>query len=128
MAPAIQGSASRSSKFSRGNPGLFNAALGFWLLCSALLWPHSTLQMTNALVCGAVIVVASLAATRYPQTRYISSVAAVWLLLSGWALPMTTSTTFWNNLLISFAVFFVSLIGPESRSSFGTGSSQSATR
>ena len=115
MTASPKGAASRRPLGAASNVSVLNAVLGLWLACSALLWPHAPSHRASALITGAVIVAASLASARRPRARYIASAAAVWLLLSSWSLPASATGTFWNNLLVSFAVFFVSLVEPEPR-------------
>ena len=104
---------------SKNNPALVNAVLGLWLFLSAVLWPHSRAQLVNALLTGAVIGVASLASARTPRARYVATAAATWLLVSSWVFPMGSMSTFWNNLLVAFVVFFLSLVAPAPVSSRG---------
>ncbi|MBM4357149.1 MAG: hypothetical protein FJ096_03480 [Deltaproteobacteria bacterium] len=107
------------------NPNLINAALGAWLVCSTAFWPHSSAEVANALVTGAVILVASLLARKQPKARIGATLAAVWLLLSVWVFAPTSRTSFWNALLVSFAVFFLSLAETEEQAAKGRGTQAS---
>lgn len=103
------------------SPNLVNAVLGAWLAGSALLWPHSTAELASSVVTGAVIVVASVMSARKPKARYAATLASMWLLLSVWVFAPVARASFWNALLVSFAVFFLSLSEPETTVAKGRG-------
>jgi hypothetical protein len=86
-----------------------------------VLWPHGTAELVSTLVLGAVILVASLLAPRRPKLRYAATIASIALLLSVWIVPPTARVSFWNALVVSFAVFFLSLTEPEGRMTRGRG-------
>jgi hypothetical protein len=88
---------------------LFNAALGVWLFISAFAWPHSMAQRTNTWIVGILVVAFSLGAMNVPRLRYANTILAVWLFISAWALPHVSAGTVWNNVLVSIALFIVSL-------------------
>lgn len=87
-----------------------NAALGVWLFISAFLWPHTMAQRTNTWICGVLAVIFALAAARIPRARILNTILAVWLFISVWALPRATTGTAWNNVLVSIAIFCLSLM------------------
>ncbi len=91
------------------SPRIVNLVLGVWLFATAFLWPHTPPQMTNAWLCGALIALFSLVASVSPNLRYFNTAVALWLFISAFALHNGNAATFWNNLLVSIAVFFVSI-------------------
>jgi hypothetical protein len=107
-----------------GTPRVVNIALGAWLFLSTFLWPHTNAQATNSWLCGALIIVLSAVSNRYANARYGTAAVAVWLFISVWALATRTPATFWNNLLVSIAVFFVSLMGVMPRRTVPGGPAQ----
>ncbi len=92
-------------------PRITNLVLGAWLFLSTFLWPHTSAQATNSWLCGALIMVFAALSNRYANARYANAALGVWLFISVWALATRTPATFWNNLLVGVAVFFVSLMG-----------------
>lgn len=126
MSESTRGAPNPSTTSSRTH--LVSAALGVWLACSAVLWPQPRAHQLNALTTGAVIFVASLLAASHRRVRPVVTVAAVWLLLSGWVLPVAPPPTFWNALIVAFAVFFTSLFAPEARRGGGSGRSAGLPR
>ncbi|KYF83465.1 hypothetical protein BE20_40400 [Sorangium cellulosum] len=89
---------------------IVNVVLGFWLLLSAVLWPHSHAQRTNTWVLGLLCMVFAITAMLAPAVRYLNTVLAVWLFISCWALPTVSLGTIWNNALVAIAIFIASLI------------------
>jgi hypothetical protein len=96
-------------------PRIANAILGAWLLASAFLWPHTSIQLVNMCAIGVLAVVVALLGTRYPTLRYVNAVLALWLLVSGWAGQVATEVMAWNATLVAFAMFALSVlpISPE---------------
>jgi hypothetical protein len=45
-----------------------------------------------------------------PWVRYLNTLLAIWLFISAWALPSVSAGTIWNNVLVSIAIFVLSLI------------------
>jgi hypothetical protein len=90
-----------------------NIILGAGLFISAFIWPHTQSQFTNTWILGVICVVLALIAMRVPAVRYLNTALAVWLFISAWALPHISAGTVWNNVLVSIAIFFVSLVGNE---------------
>ena len=60
-------------------PRIASAVLGAWLFVSGFIWPHSSVQMTNALTCGVLAVVFAFSAARSSQLRYLNTALSVWL-------------------------------------------------
>lgn len=87
-----------------------NIILGVWLFISAFLWIHSAEQYTNTWVSGVLCAAFAAVALRVQWMRYLNTALAVWLFLSAWALPTVSTATVWNNVLVSIAIFIVSLI------------------
>jgi len=88
---------------------MIQIALGAWLFISAFIWPHTTAQMTNSWICGAIAVVFAAIAIRAPQARYVNTAVSVWLFISTFALPRMSVGTTWNNILVAIAMFIVSV-------------------
>lgn len=91
-----------------------NIALGLWLFISAFLWPDSYSQFTNRWLVGLLCTLFAVIAIWAPQARFLNTALAVWLFISVWALPTRSSGTLWNNVLVSIAIFVLSLL-PSSR-------------
>jgi hypothetical protein len=98
---------------STNNPGAWprylNAAVGAWLFISAFLWPHSSAELTNAWVVGALVFIAALLALGAPTVRYANTVLALWLFISTLALGGSTGTM-WNHVIVAIVTFVVSLV------------------
>jgi hypothetical protein len=92
------------------SPRILNAILGVWLFISAFLWPHAQAQTTNTWIVGVLAVVFALVAMAVPWVRYFNTLLAIWLFISAWALPTLHAGTIWNNVLVSIAMFIVSLV------------------
>src|SRR5688572_15534329 len=87
-----------------------NVVLETWLFLSAFLWPHSGAHFTNSWLCGLLVVTFALCALRWSDVRYANTVMAIWLFISAFALPSEQPGTVWNNVLLSIAVFIISLV------------------
>jgi len=87
-----------------------NIALGVWLFISAFIWPHTYAQFTNSWVVGVLAVGFALIAMWVQGGRYLNTVLAVWLFISAFALPTLSSVTIWNSVLVSIAMFVVSVL------------------
>jgi hypothetical protein len=91
------------------SPRNLNIWLGAWLVISSFLWRHSPAQFNNAWLVGAAAAMFAAIALRADVIRYLNTVLAIWLFFSCWALPVDSQATFWNNLLVAFAMFGTSL-------------------
>jgi hypothetical protein len=100
----------RSAVARGASPRLINVALGVWLFVSAFLWRHSHAQLTNTWIVGVLCVLVALVGMAVPRARYINTLLAIWLFVSAWALPTISVGTIWNNVLVSIAVFVISLV------------------
>jgi hypothetical protein len=89
-----------------------NVVLGAWLFVSAFAWPHGTVQLTNAWVCGLVVMGAALIAMRVEELRLVETAVAAWLFVSAFALPASAATA-WHNAIVALAMFVVSLVPNE---------------
>jgi hypothetical protein len=87
-------------------------ALGLWLFISAFLWPHTYAQFTSSWVVGVLCVAFAVIAVWVPPARYLIAILAVWLFISAWGLPTRSPATVWNHVLVSIALFVVSLLPP----------------
>lgn len=87
-----------------------NIGLGVWLFISAYLWMHSVPQFNNAWIVGALMVVISGIAMAAPNLRFFNTALAVWLFISAFALSALVAATVWNSVIVSIAVFLISLV------------------
>jgi hypothetical protein len=88
---------------------LLNALLGSWLYLSAFLWPHAPFERTNAWVSGMIAVTAALVGLgKRKAGRYVNAVLGAWLIVSAIFTP-TRAATFWNHLLVGFALALFAL-------------------
>jgi hypothetical protein len=90
------------------SPRWVNIGLGAWLVLSSFLWEHSAAQFNNDWLVGLAAVFFAFVALRSDLIRYVNTVVAVWLFISAWVLPVVSQATFWNNLLVSVAMFAIS--------------------
>jgi hypothetical protein len=82
-----------------------NAALGFWLFISAVLWTHEWHQRTNAWIVGALIVVLALTGLTGAAWARVGNLAlAGWLIVSTLLWPRASVLTFWNQMLVGLLV------------------------
>ena len=91
-----------------------NVLMGVWLFLSTFLWAHTTAQMVNALIVGALLVTFGLLGTRVPNVCRLNSVLAVWLFISAFVLPRETiaragALTLSTSIFIAIVVFIFSL-------------------
>lgn len=87
-----------------------NIILGVWLFLSAFLWFHSPAQFNNTWLVGLGMAAIAAIGLAVPQIRWVNVALAAWLIISVWALPIASAGTFWNNLLVGIAGFFVALV------------------
>ena len=98
---------------------LMNALLGVWLYLSAFLWRHTPFERSNAWVSGIVAVTAALVGLRsFKVGRYVNALVGAWLIVSALFMPKVTPATFWNHLLVGFALALFAMVS--SLSSFRT--------
>src|SRR4051812_11733124 len=98
---------------------LVNGLLGVWLYLSAFLWPHTAFERTNAWVSGIVAVTAALVGLRRVNVgRYVNALVGAWLIVSALFMRKATPGTFWNHLLVGFALALFAMVS--SLSSFRT--------
>jgi hypothetical protein len=89
---------------------LVNVVLGFWLYLSAFAWSHSAFERANAWVSGIVVVTAALVGLRDTKAgRYVNTIVGAWLILSALLLPRLRVVTFWNQLIVGFALALFAL-------------------
>lgn len=88
-------------------PRAINAALGFWLFLSVFLWPHSSIQRTNAWIVSLLVVTAALAGLAgVRRARYLNAVLGGWLAISALFYPRLTELTLWNHVIVGLALAF----------------------
>jgi len=92
-----------------------NIALGAWLFVSAFLWHHNHAQFTSALVVAMIAVLGATVSLVEDSFRFVTTVAAAWLVVGGFVLPRASTGTMWNDVLVGVVLFFFSLAGPTSR-------------
>ena len=88
-----------------------NITLGAWLFVSAFLWPHTNLEMFNAAIVGAAIIVVATIGLRAPMFRFVNTALATWLFISDLVLAPQEWGTPVNGVLVAVTVFFFSLVG-----------------
>lgn len=92
-------------------PRVLAVIVGIWLFISAFIWVHTSAQMTNTWILGALCVIFALVAMyAVPQVRFLNTLLAIWLFISALVLPTTMAGTQWNNILCAIAIFILSLI------------------
>jgi len=90
---------------------LINAVLGAWLFLSAVMWPHTPAQRTNAWVVGMLVVTAALAGlTGRKAGRMVNAALGAWLIISAILLPRMMPATFWNHLIVGAALAFFAMV------------------
>jgi len=84
---------------------LVNVLLGLWLFLSPFLWLHSPAQRVRAWTVGILVVGAALAGLAGLKAgRLVNAALGGYLIVSALFLPRTLSATFWNHLLVGFAL------------------------
>jgi hypothetical protein len=89
-----------------------NVLLGIWLFISAFVWNHNLAQRTNTWICGVLVVIFALLATRAPAARFVNVVLGAWLFVSAFFLGPNHGTV-WNNALVGIAVLLLALTPSE---------------
>lgn len=98
---------------------LVNALFGVWLYLSAFLWLHTPFERGNAWVSGIVVVTAALVGLHGLKVgRYVNALVGAWLIVSALFVPKVTQATFWNHMLVGFALALFAMMS--SLSSFRT--------
>lgn len=96
------------------DPGVWaryaNLVIAIWLFISAFIWPHADASRTNTWILAVIIGVVSVWAIWTPTIRWINMAAAVWLFFSTLAIPHYVVGTVWNNVIVSIAVFLLSMV------------------
>ena len=88
---------------------IFTALLGVWLFVSAFMWNHGSTEFTVTVVCGVLTFALAIASIYVGVARYMNAGLAVVLFLAALAIPATTHTTTWHNVIIAAAIFVASL-------------------
>lgn len=91
-------------------PRWANVLVGTWLFVSAFIWPHTTLQLVNALLVGAGCAIAAGIATRTPHVRYVNVALGLWLYASGWFMPVVRAATLNNHAVVSAIMILIALV------------------
>jgi hypothetical protein len=88
-------------------------ALGLWLLLSpwTLFFDHEPRAMENALVVGALVIVAEIVELSIFRDweEWINVVLGAWLAISPWALGIANSAARWNFLIVGTLVLALAL-------------------
>lgn len=87
-----------------------SGALGFWIFVSTYAWPHRESEATNALVCGAIVIDASIASLRMPSLQRLVTAVGLWLFLSPFVLPNHGLVTTWNEIFVGISLIAISLV------------------
>ena len=89
---------------------LVNVVLGLWLFVSPFLWLHSPAQRATALIVGSLAVSAALAGLAgFKWGRLVNAALGGWLIVSALLLRRVQLATFWNHLLVGFALALFAL-------------------
>jgi hypothetical protein len=89
---------------------VLNAVVGLWLFFSAFLWLHTPAQRWNAWAVGILAVTDALAGISGDKRgRYLNAALGAWLLLCALFLPHLSAATFWNEILVGFAMVIIAL-------------------
>ena len=89
---------------------VLNALLGLWLFFSGFLWRHTEAQRWNAWVVGMLAVAGALIGiSGEKRGRYLNAALGGWLILSALFLPRLRAATFWNEILVGFAMVCLAL-------------------
>ena len=91
-------------------PRWVNLIVGLWLIVSAFVWPHNTVQLVNALLVGTGCAVAAVYATRTPHFRYVNVGLGLWLYASGWFVPVAQTATLNNHAIVSAIMVLIALV------------------
>lgn len=90
---------------------MLNALLGLWLYLSAFLWPHTRFERGNAWVSGIVAVTAALFGLGGARIgRYVNALVGAWLIVSAIFMRTSMGATFWNHLLVGFALAVFAMV------------------
>jgi hypothetical protein len=90
---------------------IVNTLLGFWLYVSAFVWPHTRFERANAWICGIVAVTAALVGLRNTKVgRYVNAVVGAWLIVSALLMSRIRFATFWNHLIVGFALALFAMV------------------
>jgi hypothetical protein len=87
-----------------------SGALGVWLFVSTYAWPHEGSEATNAIVCGAIAIDASIASLRTPVLQWLVAAVGVWLLLAPFVFADHGLVTIWNELFVGISLVALSMI------------------
>src|SRR4051794_27102433 len=89
---------------------IVNAVLGLWLYLSAFAWPHTPFERANAWISGIIAVTAALVGLRHTKIgRYVNAAIGAWLIVSAVLMPGIRAATFWNHLIVGFALAFFAM-------------------
>lgn len=104
--------ATRAEEATNGAPWsrVVSGALGLWLFFSTYAWPHPGSEATNALVCGAIVIDAAIAALRAPALQWLVAAVGVWLLLSPFVFADHGLVTIWNELFVGISLVALSMV------------------
>jgi hypothetical protein len=87
-----------------------NVVLGLWLFCSAFLWSHNPSSRNNTWLVGLFVATSAIVAVASTGVRRLTSTLALWLLFTTVLVYPERPLTFWNNLVVAFFIFGMSLL------------------
>jgi hypothetical protein len=85
--------------------------LSAWLLFSGYAWPHSRANLINNWFVGIGLLIFGALAMAYDWARYATLAFGVWLFAFTALSTRNSPSTFWNDAMVAFAVFLLSLVG-----------------
>jgi len=94
---------------------ILGVLLGLWLVVSVFLWPHTSAQGANAVLCGIACMALTTVGLYFEPARYICAGLGAWIFLSTFLLASSSRATVWNNAVVGIAVFVTALVagGPD---------------
>ena len=82
--------------------------LAAWLVISAFAWPHTEAVRTNTWIVGVLMFAAAVWGFITPWARVLSTLLAVWLLITTPFEHHLHPATVWNSVIVALVVLFAS--------------------
>jgi hypothetical protein len=90
-------------------PRFATGVVAVWLFISAFAWPHNYGLRDNTWVVAVLMFGVSSWAVREPSVRVINTALSIWLFVSTIFMGGHNPATLWNNIIVAFVVFVLSL-------------------
>jgi hypothetical protein len=85
-----------------------------WVLFAGNALPHSPVHRFNNAVVGAGLLFFGGLSIRLPWARFVTLALGIWL-FAFTVVVKSSPLTFWNDAMVAFVVFVLSLLGGENR-------------